>query len=326
MSRVAILREAGGLGDVTQCLAVARAHKAAGDEVTFFCHRGYADYVHRSPDVDRVIPVPPARRRPRDTAPDPDRWPYLACGGPYDEFVDLWCPAFRYERTCPGEVNRDRLALFMHEASVPRAGLGRIRLSPGERAAVEGLLAGKLGWGWRPFILLVPWSRGAARNWLAPRWRKLANALGSRGHATLTLADREGQRGRTGGAEFGDPGAPFWALWGLVARARLVVSVDTGPLHLAGALGVPCLGLFGCTAGRNVCRPYPTHRWIQARGCAPCYYVPGRGRRPECRDGCAAMRTITVGDVLAGIDAMLGERTKGEVQTCAAESLSPVSR
>jgi ADP-heptose:LPS heptosyltransferase len=31
----------------------------------------------------------------------------------------------------------------------------------------------------------------------------------------------------------------------LIARANLLISVDTGPLHLAGAVGTPVLGLFG---------------------------------------------------------------------------------
>jgi lipopolysaccharide heptosyltransferase I len=41
-------------------------------------------------------------------------------------------------------------------------------------------------------------------------------------------------------------------LAGLLRRASLVIASDTGPLHLAAALGTPCLGLFGPTrAARN---------------------------------------------------------------------------
>lgn len=37
-------------------------------------------------------------------------------------------------------------------------------------------------------------------------------------------------------------------LTGLLRRSSLVIAGDTGPLHLAAALGVPCLGLYGPTA------------------------------------------------------------------------------
>jgi lipopolysaccharide heptosyltransferase I len=41
-------------------------------------------------------------------------------------------------------------------------------------------------------------------------------------------------------------------LTGLLRRASLVVAADTGPLHLAAALGTPCVGLYGPTrAERN---------------------------------------------------------------------------
>ena len=41
-------------------------------------------------------------------------------------------------------------------------------------------------------------------------------------------------------------------LAGLLRRASLVVAADTGPLHLAAALGTPCVGLYGPTrAARN---------------------------------------------------------------------------
>jgi heptosyltransferase I len=53
-------------------------------------------------------------------------------------------------------------------------------------------------------------------------------------------------------------------LVGLLRRAALVIAGDTGPLHLAAALGAPCLGLFGPTrAARN--GPYgPACRALQS--------------------------------------------------------------
>jgi len=58
----------------------------------------------------------------------------------------------------------------------------------------------------------------------------------------------------------------------LYRRCRLLISTDTGPMHLAAAVGTPCLALFGPTApGRT--GPYGDHHQIvqtQLR-CQPCF-------------------------------------------------------
>jgi heptosyltransferase I len=50
----------------------------------------------------------------------------------------------------------------------------------------------------------------------------------------------------------------------VMRRASLVVAADTGPLHVAAAVGTPCVGLYGPTsAARN--GPYGTgHRTLSA--------------------------------------------------------------
>jgi len=49
----------------------------------------------------------------------------------------------------------------------------------------------------------------------------------------------------------------------LLNRAKFVVSADTGPLHLASALGTPVVGLYGPTdPARN--GPYGAHKQIQS--------------------------------------------------------------
>ena len=55
-----------------------------------------------------------------------------------------------------------------------------------------------------------------------------------------------------------------------LGRCRLLVSNDTGGMHLANALGVPLIGLFGPT---NPIRTGPVfdapHRILQPPGCSP---------------------------------------------------------
>lgn len=86
------------------------------------------------------------------------------------------------------------------------------------------------------------------KKWDAGHWRDLARGLGAEHglSAVFTGIGRrafivpEGAKGvydLTGDLTLGELGA-------LMQRAGLVVSVDTGPLHMAAALGVPTVGLY----------------------------------------------------------------------------------
>jgi lipopolysaccharide heptosyltransferase I len=79
-----------------------------------------------------------------------------------------------------------------------------------------------------------------------PAERPMAEAIAESGGATLA------------------PPTDLLALLAVLRRASVVVAADTGPLHLAAALGVPCIGLFGPTSAvRN--GPYGSgHRALQA--------------------------------------------------------------
>lgn len=85
-------------------------------------------------------------------------------------------------------------------------------------------------------------------------------------------------------------------------RARLFVSGDTGPMHLASARGVPVVGIFGPTdPARN--GPFGTRDEIvyKAVACAPCYkhQCPGYGN--------VCMTSIELEDVLAAVRRSLGK-------------------
>ncbi|MEZ5319120.1 MAG: lipopolysaccharide heptosyltransferase I [Vicinamibacterales bacterium] len=98
--------------------------------------------------------------------------------------------------------------------------------------------------------------------------------------------------------------APPTALADLVALARdaaLMVSGDTGPMHIAGAMGVPLVALFGPTSpARN--GPWdPRDVSITRYDACDCHYVR-RCRRPDA-DWCLA--SIAVGEVVHAIDRRL---------------------
>jgi len=78
-----------------------------------------------------------------------------------------------------------------------------------------------------------------------------------------------------------------WGEWTLrevmirVASLGAVIGIDSGPAHIAGALGVPVFGLFGPTNPELRIAGYPNATWIEkheACGRAYCWYKPCRFR------------------------------------------------
>jgi ADP-heptose:LPS heptosyltransferase len=81
----------------------------------------------------------------------------------------------------------------------------------------------------------------------------------------------------------------------LTSITDLVITPDTGALHIAAALKKKCLGLFGNIDPRTRTTYYPTVRTIYPKGklaCVPCWDVPGSC---QCHDkqGADCMRLIT---------------------------------
>ncbi|HEU5323208.1 MAG TPA: lipopolysaccharide heptosyltransferase I [Methylomirabilota bacterium] len=123
-------------------------------------------------------------------------------------------------------------------------------------------------------VVLNPGAGHPAKRWPVERFRELGGRLVQEVGASVLVAWGPGERAAAlaiaGDAGPGGPGpvlAPPTGLDDLVAllaRASVVVAGDTGPLHVAAALGVPCVGLYGPTAAaRN--GPYgPGHHALQS--------------------------------------------------------------
>jgi len=101
-------------------------------------------------------------------------------------------------------------------------------------------------------VLLAPSAGWGAKQWPAERYGELALRLGRNGYSVLVNAVHEQDplaavvvRSSEGAAK--PVVANIAQLIALTRRMRLVVAGDTGPLHLAAALQVPVVGIFGPT-------------------------------------------------------------------------------
>jgi lipopolysaccharide heptosyltransferase I len=112
--------------------------------------------------------------------------------------------------------------------------------------------------GLKPRDRLVVVNPGAGRpdkRWPADRFRDLARRLaGDAGAAPLVVwgpEERELAEAIAGGPVALAPPTDLDTLLSVLRRASVVVAGDTGPLHLAAALGVPCVGLYGPTSAER---------------------------------------------------------------------------
>src|SRR5579875_1901370 len=104
----------------------------------------------------------------------------------------------------------------------------------------------------QPFVLLSPGAGWGAKRWPPARYGAATRSLAAEGYAVfvnsgpmeLVLA-REIERASGGVAQILTPSLS--KLIAITRRAALVIAGDTGPLHLACALGRPTVGIFGPT-------------------------------------------------------------------------------
>lgn len=97
-------------------------------------------------------------------------------------------------------------------------------------------------------IVLLPGAGKANKLWPVERFRELAARLGP--DVLVVWGPGERERAAAIGARLAPPTNLRELAW-ILSKARVVVGGDTGPLHLAAALGTPVVGLYGPTDPRR---------------------------------------------------------------------------
>ncbi|MEQ8787986.1 MAG: glycosyltransferase family 9 protein [Pirellulaceae bacterium] len=159
------------------------------------------------------------------------------------------------------------------------------------------------------FAVVNPGAGWPSKQWPAERFGFVAQRLGqSQRLPSVVVWAGEQERAlaetvvaRSGGHAILAPPTSLTELAELCRSARLFLSSDSGPLHLAAALGTPCVGLYGPTRPAD-CGPYGSeHLSVQA------FYQSGTSRQRR-RGPNDAMRAINDETVLMACGEILARR------------------
>jgi ADP-heptose:LPS heptosyltransferase len=146
-----------------------------------------------------------------------------------------------------------------------------------------------------PYAVLVPGGRSRTKRWPEDHYRALARELSAAGE-TVVLAGDRGDAGLCARIRGDDPKivdlsgrTDLPALAGLLHGARYAVANDSGPAHLAAAVGTPLYVFFGPTHPSFGFRPRGSRVRVLERemDCRPCA-LHGEDRCPHPVNHCLA--------------------------------------
>jgi len=157
--------------------------------------------------------------------------------------------------------------------------------------------------GTEEFVILSPGAGWGAKHWPAERYGQVASALAGDGLKSILNFGpaEEALVRRAESASAGTAVAIAFSVSELVAltrRARLFIGGDSGPLHLAAALNIPVVALFGPTDPvRN--GPFATRSVVLRHPASPTSLT-----HRDCPD--PGLLAITAGEVIAAARRLLG--------------------
>jgi len=282
MSKILFIKTS-SLGDVVHHMPAVvdarRWHRNA--HIAWVVEETFAPLVLLHPAVDQVVPM--AQRRWRNTAFAPSTWREIGAfvaalrKHEYDEIIDsqgLFFKSALVARLARGRRHgydassiRERAAALLYDM--------RHRIDRGLHAVARNRLLTAAALGYTPeaaidfglerekliapgsaYGILLHATARAEKEWPHASWTALGQALGKRGHSLVVPWGSAAERLRSEKIASATAAAavPQWqpldAVARLIAGASFVIGVDTGLLHLAGALGVPLVGIYvGSEAG-----------------------------------------------------------------------------
>jgi ADP-heptose:LPS heptosyltransferase len=175
--------------------------------------------------------------------------------------------------------------------------------------------------GQRLLIGINPGPTWRVKEWEASKWQKIINKIHSEYDAVIiqfgfntgdgsceydNLTDVKLLAGRLKGEE----------LLALITACDLIISIDSGPVHLAEAVGTPVIGLFGPLDPTLILPPNSKALGLFSE--VPCLFCHNRSPVIHWRDGCpndiACMKKLDCQTVFEAVKSMLPQTKNSEVK------------
>lgn len=195
--------------------------------------------------------------------------------------------------------------LRMLEALGIRGGNGALRL---ECAPQEADWARKTMGDWE-FVAVNPGAAyGSAKRWIPERFAQVGDSLAREFGLRVVLTGGPGEVEIGRDIEAAMSSRPLnligqtgvRQLMAVLSRCRLMVTNDSGPMHVAAAFGIPIAAVFGSTDHTTTSPLAENCRIIRKEiDCAPCLLR-------QCPTDHRCMEAVSVEDVLAGARQLLG--------------------
>ncbi|MDP7034604.1 MAG: glycosyltransferase family 9 protein, partial [Planctomycetota bacterium] len=154
------------------------------------------------------------------------------------------------------------------------------------------------------------------KRWPIPSYLELADRLSQQGARVLILGGPAEQRLRPSFESLDSPNLHIWigetdleTTMGLLHASDLVVSNDSGPMHIASALGIPVLAAFGPTY-TQVARPLsPGSRVLTGSTPCTCHVREDVFPNivPTCKQDQICLKSVTVDQMIEAATEMLTE-------------------
>lgn len=300
------------------------AHKFPLARQTIFCSRANLDAARMVPSASELVMLPikntfKAMAQVREHGPfdawlDASQWPRLGAllsfAARAKHKIGFSSPGQHrhhvYDSIVPHSSQCHELENFRQlTARLGVVGQSPPLLTPPPLAGVE--LPRK------PYVVLHMFPggyRSQMKTWPEENWRELAQALLRRGFSIILSGGPADQEANANFIHAVDDssivnlaGSSLTVTAGILQDAAIAISVNTGVMHLAAALGTPLVSLQGPTSTLRwgaVARPDQLVSLSSQRPCAPCLNL---GFEYACQDN-SCMRDIRVEAVLDAVDSL----------------------
>lgn len=163
------------------------------------------------------------------------------------------------------------------------------------------------------YLVFAPFTTRPQKHWFEARWAQLAAELVDKFGIPVVILGGPGDE-EQGEEIIRQSATPaIYNLCGrttlgqsaaIIARAALLVGVDTGLTHMGTAFAIPTLALFGATCPYLTTPSPHTQVLYDAPPCSPCR------RQPTCHDRFDCMRALTVAKIVAAATDLLAEESR----------------